>query len=318
MTTFILFWTLITSIILAISTSSMFSLWICLEVNMMMFIPLMNSKNSLSSNSMMLYFIVQSLASSIFIFSFFLLTIFPNLNHFMIFFMMSSILIKLGAAPFHIWFPQISEGLSFPSFTILILIQKIIPLYILTFLNNIFVMTTIILSSIIGSLGGWNQNSLRKIIAFSSISHLAWMISIMISKSNWWLIYFFTYSFIILSLLLILYLNNLSFISQIIKLTNPLQKTMLIISLMSLGGMPPLLGFFMKWMSIKIISSFFPLILIFLIPSSLFNLFFYSRVLYPLFLKIMIKNHNPTKSKIPFTLMISSQCLTLFFLIPLS
>nr|YP_009346068.1 NADH dehydrogenase subunit 2 [Ogadenus brumpti]AMX74040.1 NADH dehydrogenase subunit 2 [Ogadenus brumpti]AMX74053.1 NADH dehydrogenase subunit 2 [Ogadenus brumpti] len=317
MTLMLLLWGLLASILLALSSFSMFSLWICLEINMMMFIPIMNSKSVPSSNSMLLYFIIQSLASSLFMISFLLLWLNPLFTSTFNMLISSAILMKLGAAPFHSWFPQVSEGLTYFSFSLLIIFQKMIPLYILTFSNNFMILMSIFFSSIIGSLGGWNQNSLRKIIAFSSIAHLAWMIAIIKIFSHWWLIYFSIYSLIIISLLSILQNKNISYLTQISNFSPQTYTLTFIIIFLSLGGLPPLLGFAAKWLSIKIISSSSPALLFFLVPSSLLNLFFYSRVLYPIIMKMFMKNESPfLKNKVT-SLWIPLHCFSLFFLIPL-
>nr|YP_009480267.1 NADH dehydrogenase subunit 2 [Navis striatus]AIZ58458.1 NADH dehydrogenase subunit 2 [Navis striatus]AIZ58471.1 NADH dehydrogenase subunit 2 [Navis striatus]AMX74125.1 NADH dehydrogenase subunit 2 [Navis striatus]QLD97024.1 NADH dehydrogenase subunit 2 [Navis striatus]QLD97037.1 NADH dehydrogenase subunit 2 [Navis striatus] len=315
MTTIILFWILILTVFMAMSTSSLFSLWICMEINMMMFMPMMNSKNILSSNSMILYFIIQSLASSIFILSF-LINFLMMVNYITMMLITSAILIKLGAAPFHIWFPQVSEGLKFMPFSFLILNQKLIPLYILSFLNNSVMVMSIIFSSLIGSFGGWNQNSIRKIIAFSTIAHLSWMISIILCYNNWWTMYFFMYSFIIITLIFFLFKTEMSYINQTNFFLDFSKKISLITILMSLGGMPPFLGFLMKWMSIKIISMSNPIFLFFLIPSSLLNLFFYSRIMYPYFFKKMEINKMAQKMKKSGT-MTAMNFLLMFLMIPM-
>nr|QLD96920.1 NADH dehydrogenase subunit 2 [Ogadenus brumpti ssp. 1 BJM-2017] len=314
---FILMWSLTSSIIMAISSTSMFSLWICMEINMMMFIPLMNSKNASSSNSMLLYFTIQATASSLFIFSFFFFWLNPLFTSTFNNLITSAILMKLGAAPFHFWFPQVSEGLSFFSFFTLTIFQKIIPLYILAFSNNMMLLLSIFFSSVIGPLGGWNQISIRKIIAFSSISHLAWIISIIKISSNWWILYFFIYSMILASLFLILQKKNTSHLTQINYFSSEINKFSLIIILLSLGGMPPLLGFTLKWLSIKIISLNFPVLLIFLIPSSLLNLYFYLRILYPFFLKKFQKNHLFYSNEKKSTIWMLIHWFSLFFFIPL-
>nr|YP_011021911.1 NADH dehydrogenase subunit 2 [Argas vulgaris]WQM44078.1 NADH dehydrogenase subunit 2 [Argas vulgaris] len=315
MTNLILLWTLIITIVMSFSTSSFFSLWICLEMNMMMFIPIMNSKTLLSSNSIIFYFIAQSLASTIFIFFFLLSLINPTLliNNT---FMTSAILMKLGAAPFHMWFPEVMEGLKFAPLLILMTLQKLIPLLILNFMNNFIMLLSLMLSATIGSLGGWNQNSIRKILAFSSITHIGWMISLIISASNWWLVYFLVYSFIIITFVFFVSKLNISFLTQINFLNEPSMKISLIVTLLSLGGLPPMLGFLVKLLSIKMIVISMPMILLFLIPSSLLNLFFYLRVLYPFLMK-MFHNNQLNLSKKKMLLPILTHCSSLLVLIPL-
>nr|YP_010535662.1 NADH dehydrogenase subunit 2 [Alectorobius rietcorreai]UYB78561.1 NADH dehydrogenase subunit 2 [Alectorobius rietcorreai] len=282
--TFIFFWFLMSSIMMAFSTSSLFFLWICLEINMMSFIPLMYSKNMISMNSIVMYFLIQSTASSIYIFSTMLLFFNTILMNYFMIFIMITMLIKLGAAPFHIWFPQISEGLTFNSLSILLTFQKMIPSYIISLFQNNSLIPFIILSAMIGSFGGFNQSSLRKILAFSSISHLSWILSLTLTASNFWLIYLVIYSTIIIITINMIGIFSINFLNSEKIKWNEI-NFFLIIMLLTLGGMPPTIGFFMKWMSLKIIFNNIAIITIPLILSSLINLFFYMRLSYTAILK---------------------------------
>nr|UYB78015.1 NADH dehydrogenase subunit 2 [Reticulinasus faini] len=275
----IFLWFLMMSMIMALSSSSMFFLWICLEINIMSFIPLMNLKNSMSMNSIMIYFIIQSVSSSLYIFIssiFYLNMISINI---LTVFIMISMLTKLGSAPFHFWFPQISEGMSFNSLSILLTLQKIIPLYILSIFNNKMMMIPIILSLLIGSMGGFNQTTVKKILTFSSISHMSWMMSLLLIKNNFWMTYLMIYSLIVFLLTSILNFFKINSLLTMYKKNNEI-NLLFIITLLTLGGMPPTIGFIMKWMSLKIISNQFFIISIPLIMSSLINLYFYLRLSY--------------------------------------
>jgi len=102
------------------------------------------------------------------------------------------LLLKRGAAPFHFWFPNVIEGLSWINSLILITWQKIAPLILTSYIIiNKIILISVILSIIIGSLGGLNQTSLRKLMAFSSINHLGWILSAIYSRESLWIIYFF-------------------------------------------------------------------------------------------------------------------------------
>nr|YP_010535623.1 NADH dehydrogenase subunit 2 [Alectorobius peropteryx]UYB78496.1 NADH dehydrogenase subunit 2 [Alectorobius peropteryx]UYB78509.1 NADH dehydrogenase subunit 2 [Alectorobius peropteryx] len=311
---FIFTWTLIMSLFIAMSSSSLFFLWISLEVNMMSFIPLMYLKNSLTMNSIVLYFLVQSFASSIYIFSISMYLFNPPLMKFLPILISLSMLMKLGAAPFHMWFPQVSEGLSFNSFTILLTIQKMIPLHILSIFKNNVLFISIILSALIGSLGGFNQFSLRKILSFSSISHLSWMLTLLMFNSNFWMIYLFIYSLIMKLMMFPINFYMMNYINYNKKINNN-TSMLIIISFLSLGGMPPTMGFMMKWLSLKIIASYSLTMAIPLIISSLINLFFYLRLIYVFLLKNMI-NNKWEKSKSNKILMITIVLsLSIFLLI---
>ena len=264
----------------------------------MSFIPLIiNTNNLLSSEASLKYFLTQALASSILLFGvifFFILRNWrnPNLVIYTNLLIASSLLLKRGAAPFHFWFPRVIEGLSWNNSLILITWQKIAPIILLSYcLNTNFFIIVIVLSIFIGSLGGLNQTSLRKLIAFSSINHLGWIVAGIINRENLWIIYFIFYSF--LSIAIIFIFNNFKIfnINQIFGLfnRNSIVKFLIFLSLLSLGGLPPFIGFLPKWLIIESligINIFFLLTLI--VTFTLITLFFYLRICYAAFLL----NHN--------------------------
>nr|YP_010535636.1 NADH dehydrogenase subunit 2 [Alectorobius peruvianus]UYB78522.1 NADH dehydrogenase subunit 2 [Alectorobius peruvianus] len=312
--TLIFLWFLGTSALMALSSSSLFLLWICLEINMMSFIPLMYSKNYIAMNSTLLYFLTQSSASSIYILAALMLYFNPSFMSFSMILVMITMLIKLGAAPFHIWFPKISEGLDFNSLAILLTVQKMIPLHIMSLLKNKFLVIFIIISALVGSLGGFTQFTLRKILAFSSISHLAWMLSLLLLCSNFWLIYLLIYSSIIWIMTNIMNIYNMNAFNSKSKKVNEVNLFM-IVTLLSLGGMPPSVGFIMKWFSMKVIIYHLPTLMVPLILSTIINLFFYLRLAYV----PMLKNFNSPKwEMMPFPLWIPLmifQISSIFFFI---
>lgn len=301
----ILYWILGISIIIRFSTNSWFSFWISIEINIIVFIPLINSKNFLTCNSIINYFIIQSLASSIFLISSILYFIFLNSIFFYI--IIFSILIKIASAPFHIWFPQIRENITIKSFFLLSTLQKIIPLQILTNFNNQKIIIFIILSAVIGTLGGFNQTSIRKILAFSSISHLGWIITLIIINQYFWIVYFILYTIIIFKIIIHIKINFINSINNIhTKIITKQNKFQLFSTFLSLAGLPPFIGFFIKIFSILIIINKIPWILLILIPSSLGNMYFYTRIIFPIIISYnsFFKNYNN----------FSMKSLTFFFL----
>lgn len=291
--------TLFLGTIIRISSSSWFRVWIGLEINLLSFIPLTIKLNNLfSSEASLKYFLTQALASSLLLFSIILFSFFIEWKTFLNFnskiniILASSLIIKTGMAPFHFWFPIVIEGLNWINNIILITWQKIAPIILLSFcLNNTFFYFSIIISVIFGSFGGLNQTSLRKLIAFSSINHLGWIAAGILNNQNIWKIYFIFYCF--LSITVIFLFNRLKIfnLNQIFSSFNfkYLIKTIIFIPLLSLGGLPPFLGFFPKWLIIDLlvnINLFFLLIVI--INFTLITLYFYLRVSYSAFLL----NHN--------------------------
>lgn len=265
---------------------------------MLSFIPLIiNTNNSLSSEAALKYFLTQALASAIFLFAVILIFILNNwenplLIRYRNLLISSTLFLKRGAAPFHFWFPEVMEGLTWYNSLILITWQKIAPLILLSYcLNYNFLFFIIITSILVGSLGGLNQTSLRKLIAFSSINHLGWITAGLLNRENLWFTYFLLYSF--LSFAIVFLFNNfkLFHINQIFSLfnNNTVIKFIIFITLLSLGGLPPFLGFLPKWLIIESLVNINLLFLITIIVClTLITLYFYVRICYAAFLL----NHN--------------------------
>nr|AWB99681.1 NADH dehydrogenase subunit 2 [Chagasia sp. SP54_C] len=296
----IFFIMLILSTLITISSNSWLGAWMGLEINLLSFIPLMNDnkKNLLTSESSLKYFLIQAFASSILLFSIITLMLFFNMNWFMDYkfnemLILSALFLKSGAAPFHFWFPEVMEGLSWINGLILMTWQKIAPLMLISY-NIMFYFFSIIIifSMMIGALNGLNQTSIRKLMAFSSINHLGWMILSMLNQNLLWA-YFMFYSFLSISIILLFNNFKLFYFNQIynIPLMNPMLKLFIFLNLLSLGGLPPFLGFLPKWLVIQnLISSNQYFMLIISVFMALITLFFYLRISYSMFMLSYQKN----------------------------
>nr|ARH54650.1 NADH dehydrogenase subunit 2 [Scirtes orbicularis] len=279
------FMTLISGTMISISSSSWLGVWMGMEINLISFIPLIsNEKNNFSSESSMKYFIVQALASTVLLFSILLLMLNKYNVMTIIFIMMNSALfLKMGAAPFHFWFPEVLSKMNWNQSMILLTWQKIAPMMIISYsikMNN-FTTMIILLSALVGSIMGLNQTMIQKLMAYSSINHMSWMISAMMIKENIWLVYFIIYSLITLSITTMMNEIKSFHMKQMFLLmnNNPLMKFFFIINFLSLGGLPPFIGFFPKWIIIVSMIEQNLLILTFLmIMFTLITLFFYLRM----------------------------------------
>nr|YP_010518884.1 NADH dehydrogenase subunit 2 [Culex restuans]UXO95449.1 NADH dehydrogenase subunit 2 [Culex restuans] len=286
--------------LITISANSWLGAWMGLEINLLSFIPLMNEgkKNLMTSESSLKYFLTQAFASSILLFAIILMMMSFNLNwinnNFYELLILSTLLLKNGAAPFHFWFPGVMEGLSWINGLILMTWQKIAPLMLISYnINYNFFLIAIILSMIIGALGGLNQTSLRKLMAFSSINHLGWMLMAMMNNELLWLIYFVFYFF--LSMSIVLLFNNLKLFhfNQIFNFSmmNPVIKFFLFLNLLSLGGLPPFLGFLPKWLVIQNLVETHQLFLLFIsVCLTLITLYYYLRMSYSIYMLNFNKN----------------------------
>lgn len=267
--------------IITICSNSWFRIWIGLEINLIAFIPLINKNyNLLSTESSLKYFLVQALASRILLLRIILLILFNFKFYNLI--INSSLLLKIGAAPFHFWMPRVREGLDWINLLLLLTWQKIAPF--LALFNNInfnLLIIIILITSLIGALGGLNQTSLRKIITYSRINHLGWILIRLIFNKNIWILYFCVYSlislirFILFNFLKTFYLNQLVF-----NINNFLLKFLIFCNFLSLGGLPPFLGFIPKWIILEYLTYNNPFLITFLVIITIISLNFYLRITY--------------------------------------
>nr|BCD33816.1 NADH dehydrogenase subunit 2 [Geothelphusa aramotoi]BCD33817.1 NADH dehydrogenase subunit 2 [Geothelphusa aramotoi]BCD33818.1 NADH dehydrogenase subunit 2 [Geothelphusa aramotoi]BCD33819.1 NADH dehydrogenase subunit 2 [Geothelphusa aramotoi] len=296
------FFSLILGIFLSISSPSWFGIWIGLELNMLSFIPLISIKmNSHFSESALKYFLIQALGSTLFILSSCMLLSFPHMSPPLI---LTSLLLKLGSAPFHFWFPQVMSGLIWPQAIILMTLQKIPPMILISYLSMSegliqIISISAILSAIVGALGGLNTTQLLKIMAFSSINHMSWMLISISINETFWTLYFIFYSIISSSIMILFNTLQTFTLSDLMKFnqTNTLHSLLIPFNLLSLGGLPPLAGFIPKWMLIQLlINNKFFFALIFLLSSTLITLYFYLRI--TIFFLMMINPFMITYSKL--------------------
>nr|AXS64776.1 NADH dehydrogenase subunit 2 [Jamesia sp. KM-2017] len=281
------FFSMIFGTLMAVSAYSWLAMWMGLEINLLSIIPLLNNNNNLyPSEASLKYFITQVLASSILLISIILkLNLTEIFNNYPTLTLMlnSALLTKLGAAPFHAWFPEIMEGLDWSTGLLILTWQKIAPMVILMYSPMIptFIFFIIIISTILSGTMGINQVSMRKILAYSSINHISWMLASTLSNQMIWMIYFVIYSIITLNIILILNKASCYLISQLNNSLNKQKmiKFFFILNFLSLGGLPPFLGFFPKWLVINnLIISKFIFLSILLIIFTLITLFFYLRI----------------------------------------
>nr|QVT11091.1 NADH dehydrogenase subunit 2 [Rhagoletis cornivora]QVT11104.1 NADH dehydrogenase subunit 2 [Rhagoletis cornivora] len=324
------FFILMVGTMITVSSNSWLSAWMGLEINLLSFIPLMSDNNLMSTEASLKYFLTQAIASAVLLFAIILMYMnnFPTIQHNLLFnnlIIYSSLLLKSGAAPFHFWFPNVMEGLSWMNALILMTWQKIAPLMLISYTNwSNFIFLVIILSTMMGSLGGLNQTSLRKLMAFSSINHLGWMLTAMQASESTWLIYFSMYSFLSFSLIFMFNNFKMYHINQIFNsfFNSKTLKFCLFFNLLSLGGLPPFIGFLPKWLVIQllIVNNQYILMTI-MTMMTLITLFFYLRLCFAAFMLNYSENNwinNMQINNFSFKCMLSFSFISTFSLILIS
>jgi NADH-ubiquinone oxidoreductase chain 2 len=167
---------------------------------------------------------------------------------------------------------------------LILTLQKINPLMLLVsscWVWELF-FVGILFSGTLGALLGLSQTSLRKLLIFSSVNHLGWLLLAMSVRLVILRVYFVIYCFLLFPLIALFININIGYLGQIQGL--PISSMRLILltgSLLSLGGLPPFLGFFPKWIVISGALSLGNYFLgLFLVLVSLFTLFYYLRISY--------------------------------------
>nr|UPL65831.1 NADH dehydrogenase subunit 2 [Haedus sp.] len=267
------------STLLVLSSTSWLITWIGLEINMMSTIPVIFLKKKSNTQKAMIYFLTQAMASMILLGSILNMTFDEYTAQILI---TITMMIKLGVPPFHMWMPEMMNKLNWNIFMILATVQKISPLFIVSNLSvkNLILPEIMLWGAVLGAIMGVNQISLNKILAYSSINHMSWMLLCMMSKNNMWMIYFIVYSFLMLSLCFMMKQLEIFYINQFSMNFNWTSKMMIMVMMMNMSGLPPLPGFFIKWMALEasMNNSLSMLILLIMIMTSLITLLFYIKM----------------------------------------
>nr|YP_010890746.1 NADH dehydrogenase subunit 2 [Enneapterygius hsiojenae]WJK72094.1 NADH dehydrogenase subunit 2 [Enneapterygius hsiojenae] len=205
---------------------------------------------------------------------------------------MMALALKLGLAPFHEWLPEVLQGLDLPTGLLVSTWQKIAPFAILYQVSppTPALLTALgLLSVLVGGWGGLNQTQVRKILAYSSIAHLGWMLLVLQFSPPLTLLTLMTYLIMTSAMFLAMMVLNSTTIGKLALswTKSPLMALLVPLVLLSLAGLPPLTGFAPKWLILQELSTQgLPLIATLTAMSALLSLFFYLRVSYAVTLTI--------------------------------
>nr|AIG12794.1 NADH dehydrogenase subunit 2 [Ficedula hyperythra]AIG12795.1 NADH dehydrogenase subunit 2 [Ficedula hyperythra]AIG12797.1 NADH dehydrogenase subunit 2 [Ficedula hyperythra]QED42652.1 NADH dehydrogenase subunit 2 [Ficedula hyperythra] len=250
---------------ITISSNHWIMAWTGLEINTLAILPLISkSHHPRAIEAATKYFLVQAAASALILFS--SMTNAWQTGQWDItqltcpascLVLTAAIAMKLGLAPFHFWFPEVLQGTSLTTGLLLSTAMKLPPmaLFFMTSqaLNPTLLTAMAILSTALGGWMGLNQTQTRKILAFSSISHLGWMAIIILYSPKLALLNFYLYTLITTAAFLTLNsINTLKLSTLMTTWTKtPALSVALMLTLLSLAGLPPLTGFLPKWLIIQ-------------------------------------------------------------------
>nr|AAV32549.1 NADH dehydrogenase subunit 2 [Pharomachrus antisianus]ACC62672.1 NADH dehydrogenase subunit 2 [Pharomachrus antisianus] len=280
---------------ITISSNHWMTAWAGLEINTLAIIPLISkSHHPRAIEASTKYFLVQAAASAMLLFSSMTnawatgqwdITQLTNQTSCLL--LTLAIATKLGLVPFHFWFPEVMQGSSMTTALILSTLMKFPPITLLFLtsqsLDPTLLATMAILSTALGGWMGLNQTQTRKILAFSSISHLGWMATIIVYNPKLTLLTFYLYIMITFAVFLSLNMTNALKLSALMTSWTkaPMLNATLLLTLLSLAGLPPLTGFMPKLLIIQELTKQNTTALATIIAMlSLLSLFFYLRLAY--------------------------------------
>nr|AAR18870.1 NADH dehydrogenase subunit 2 [Diplodactylus vittatus] len=278
---------------ITISSSHWLLAWAGLEMNTLAIVPVISKlHHPRATEAATKYFLTQATASTLILFS-------SSINAWKTgqwdisqlsapestIMLTLALAMKLGLAPLHFWLPEVLQGSTLPTAMIIVTWQKLAPMALLLLtINSLNHKNLITLALFFTLWGGWlglNQTQTRKIMAFFSIAHMGWLFVALTTTPN--------ITLITLSIYLLL---TLTMFSSLISTTSktlldlgtsshqtPTHLTTSMLTLMSLGGLPPLTGFMPKWLILTtLVTNNMILISTILALSTLPSLFFYLRM----------------------------------------
>nr|AAD13249.1 NADH dehydrogenase subunit 2 [Cyprinella nivea] len=216
---------------------------------------------------------------------------------------LAALSLKVGLAPLHFWMPEVMQGLDLVTGLLLSTWQKLAPFTLIIQTSQAFdpfLLTTLgLMSTLIGGWGGLNQTQLRKVLAYSSIAHMGWMIIILQLAPHLTFLALLTYILMTSAAFLTL---KLSYATKVGTLATTWSKSPLLTAtaalvLLSLGGLPPLTGFMPKWLILQeLAKQGLPFTATIMALAALISLYFYLRLCYAMALTI---SPNTTSSSPP-------------------
>nr|ARV86553.1 NADH dehydrogenase subunit 2 [Xyrias revulsus] len=283
--------------------------WMGLEINTLAILPLMaQNHHPRAVEATTKYFLTQATAAAMVLFSTTMNAWFTGsweiqqtFHPTIMTVTMLSLGLKVGLAPMHFWLPEVLQGLDLTTGLILSTWQKLAPMTLIYQIsmetNQSMMMALGLTSALIGGWGGLNQTQLRKILAYSSIAHMGWMMAVLSYAPNLMLLNMIIYIIMTYTAFMTLKMMSTTKINTLAMSWTkaPLMMAVNLTTMLSLAGLPPLTGFMPKWLILQeLTKQGLPIIATLMALTALLSLFFYLRICYTMSLTIS-PNTNNTK-----------------------
>jgi len=332
--TLLLFSTL--GMMLMISSKNLMMMYLAIELqSLSLYVVASIKRNSLeSAESGVKYFILGALSSGILLYGFSLVYGFTGQTSFdgiyislsqldklpigLVFglvFILVGLAFKVSAVPFHMWTPDVYEGAPTSITAFFAIVPKLAAIALIfrfclePFNNFYFEWTQVIFflslaSMFLGAIAAIAQKSIKRLLAYSSIGHVGYVLIALVAASDQGVrsasIYMFIYLIMNVSVFTILlslkksdkYVEKIDQLSGLSK-TNPVVSVSLAIIMLSMAGIPPFIGFFGKfYVFIAAIESQQYVLAILGVLASVISAFYYLRIIKGMYFDEVIEGEN--------------------------
>uniref|UniRef100_A0A6M8QE67 NADH-ubiquinone oxidoreductase chain 2 n=1 Tax=Aspidoscelis gularis TaxID=68351 RepID=A0A6M8QE67_9SAUR len=306
----ILVLSLITGTLITMNSNHWLLAWLGLEINMMAIVPMISkTHHPRATEATIKYFLAQTGASLLMLFASSTnawhtgtwdITQLTNPTSCTT--LTIALCMKIGLAPMHLWLPEVMQGTTLKMALIIATWQKLAPMSLILMTSNshskLLLMLMATLSIIIGGWGGLNQTQLRKIMAYSSIANMGWMMIILQQAPKLTTLTLLLYIMMTTTMFMTLTPQKTKTIKTI-GTTWTLSPSLTIITMLtltSLGGLPPMTGFMPKWLILeKLLSENMTPLATITAMATLLSLFFYLRLFYTTTMTISPNTTNTTQ-----------------------
>ncbi len=348
----------ILGMLVMLSSNDLIVFYIGLELQSLALYVLSSFKtNSLSSSEAGLkYFVLSALSSGLLLYGCSLVYGFTGTTNFDIIsqnldtagygilfalvFILVGLAFKISAVPFHMWAPDVYEGsptsvtLFFALVPKLVITTMFIKILYIPFLNLIDEWQTIIVflsiaSMVFGAVAAIGQKNLKRLIAYSSIGHMGYVLAGIATGTNTGiessLVYLAIYIMMTLGIFCCIFMikkenkyfediENLSGLSK----NHPVLSLSFLIMLFSLAGIPPLAGFFAKfYIFIAVIEKEMYFLAVIGLLATVISAFYYLRIIKIIYFDDPHGDYEREQSlSLRLPLLISSIFVLFYFIFP--
>jgi NADH-quinone oxidoreductase subunit N len=236
------------------------------------------------------------------------------------------LLFKVAAVPFHQWAPDVYEGAPTPisayisiaskTASIALLLRLLLVIFASSQQTWIYLIAGVAIASLTwGNLAALTQTNIKRLLAYSSISHVGYILLGLVGGNEAGLVgiayYLFAYVFMTAgAFAVVIVLRQKGLIGEELEdlnglyQRNPAAAVLLLIFMLSLAGIPPTAGFMGKYfIFLSLIESHHPLLALFAVLYIVPALYYYFRIIAHAWLK------QPGEAPAP--LMTSAQAIAL-------